>query len=189
MDGQERFQDLRFRWSKAGLSIPTDQTDTLVEVDRGTPGPELVVEYEYKNGKDVSAKPLVVRNNSKLHAAYNVRIEPLTNELCRACFSTPDVIEAGSSGEAKARIPSSSPAFRDHFWEFFTTFPKPTTLTDITAPQTIPMFLYCQDVSGTIGFKTECKVTFVLAWQTVSVGFVKRTVFKLPSEASPNWTT
>jgi hypothetical protein len=138
------------------------------------PGPELVVQYEYERGKDPDTKPLVIRNHSKIHPAYKVRIDPLLNALGETVFTEKDVLAPDDIVQVQAVVPTPSPIFRHHFIRFFEALPEPKTLENVLKPICLPLILRCQDASGKKEFNTECQISYVPGRASISITFQRR---------------
>ena len=145
-------------------AAPEPQTLSSPVSPQTTGGPELVVDYNYReNSKDLhdANAPLVIKNVSPSDQAYNIRVQPLHAEKGVLDFE-PDLIpyiESGGSKNVFSCIKEGSPLFRRRLPDFLFQKYNDQSVEELFATRVFPLSILYEDVRG-LTFRTSCELNF-----------------------------
>jgi hypothetical protein len=152
-------------------------------------GPEIVVEYSFdEDTNDDPAKPLVLRNVSQRHTAYNVRPLHMQVEKVTAYFAPSLISSIGplQTVNVKVRIDDKAgPLTRDWFYRLFgSTYNDATaSMEELFTEKPFELVVTFENKDGSKRFVTECEILYRQWKKRVTVG---RTCIRLVALKEPS---
>jgi len=135
-------------------------------------GPEIIVEYDTDENDQHPDKPLILKNNSQQHTAYNVSVLDLPVEGKTAKFRPSLIPSIGPTGDAEVHpvVEGDTPLTRNWFYRLFASSYKDSGTEELFSPKPFNLSVAFENKDGSKKFVTECEILYTHWKKRVTIG-------------------